>query len=44
MVAHRFAVDVFVGVVMLEREWILGVRAFEWNLFDFRECSFHLFS
>ncbi len=41
VVFHGFALDDLVGVIVFERERVLGVRSFEFDLRDLRECRWH---
>ena len=39
VVLHRLAADLFVGVVMMERERVLGIGTFVADAFNLRECG-----
>ncbi len=41
MLSHGLAQEFLFGIVMLKRQGVLRIRAFVFNLFDFREIAFH---
>jgi hypothetical protein len=41
MIAHALACDDFVRVVVLEREWVFGLRSFVTDSGDVRKCCWH---